>query len=210
MRTNQLLFIGGLLGLAIHLSACASIVSGSHEEVTFNSNPDDAIVRVNGRTIGKTPITSSLKKKADQTLVFEKEGYKPLTMQLETHMDPWFWGNIVLGGLIGSTTDGLSGAVHEYSPNQYMVTLQPVGTGPLETNTAISTRQISKDYIVANYKQIIEDLQKGSGEYLTSLLSLLNVPSDQQDSATKRIRALSEAYPNVIEFSDHVIDAFGG
>ncbi len=210
MRTNKVLFGIGLLGIAMHVSACASIVTGSHQEVTFNSNPDDAIVHLNGRVLGKTPITTSLKKKPGQTLVFDKEGYQPLTMELETRMNSWFWGNIVLGGVIGSTTDGLSGAVNEYSPSQYMVTLQPAGASSLETNTAISARQKRKDYVVRNYDQIVIDLAKGTGEYLSSLLSLLNVPADQRNSITKRIRAMSEAYPDIIEFSDHVIDEFGG
>ena len=214
MRKNKSLSFASFFGLALHLSACASIVTGSRQEVTFNSNPDEATVRVNGRTMGKTPITTSLKKESGQTLVFEKEGYKLLTMQLETHLNPWFWGNIVFGGLIGSTTDGLSGAVYEYSPNQYMVTLQPTGTGSLETHTALSDRQKMKDYIVKNYDGIIKDLEKGPaaqpGEYLTSLLSVLKVSTSQEYSAIKRIRALSEAYPDIMEFADHVSEAFGG
>ena len=160
-------------------------------------------------------------------LVFEKEGYKPLTMQLETHLNSWFWGNIVIGGFIGSTTDALSGAVYEYSPNQYMVTLQPArtgsletptapsdGTSSLETHTALSDSQKRKDYIVKNYDGILKDLQKGPlaqpGEYLTSLLSVLKVSANQEYSVIKRIQALSEAYPGIIEFADHVIEAFGG
>jgi len=172
-------------------------------------------------------MTASLKKETGQNLVFEKEGYKPLTMHLETHLNPWFWGNIVIGGFLGSTTDGLSGAVYEYSPSQYMVTLQPAGTGSvetpstpsagtgsLETHTALSDRQKMKDYIVKNYEGIVKDLQKGpvaqAGEYLTSLFSLFNISANQEYGATKRIRALSEAYPDIIEFADHVIEAFGG
>ena len=40
-------------------------------------------------------------------------------------MNPWFFGNIVIGGLLGSTTDGVSGAINEFSPDQYFVTLSP-------------------------------------------------------------------------------------
>jgi hypothetical protein len=142
-------------------------------------------------------------------------------------MNPWFWGNIVLGGFVGSTTDGLSGAVYEYSPNQYMVTLQPArtgsletptapsdGTSSLETHTALSDSQKRKDYIVRNYESLIKDLQNGPvaqpGEYLASLLSLLNVKASQQYDAIKRISALSVAYPDIVEFADHVVEAFGG
>jgi len=208
MTKNKFLSYVSLFVPAIIFSACASIVTGAHQEVTFNSNPDGAAVTVNGRVMGKTPITTSMKKESGQSMVFEKEDYKPLTMQLETHLNPWFWGNIVLGGLIGSTIDGLSGAVYEYSPSQYMVTLQPAGTGSLETHTAISDSQKRKEYIVTNYKDIVTDLQKGAGEHLSSLLSLLNVSANQADDVIKRIRGLSEAYPNIPEFADHVIETF--
>src|SRR5437879_2243237 len=133
--------------LALGATGCASIVSGRHQEMSFVSNPDGATVSISGRTIGKTPITTTLTKQSGQTLIFSKDGYKPLSMSLETRMDGWFWGNIVLGGPIGSTIDGLSGAVHEYSPSQYMVTLQPEGTSQLESKTSLSERQKAKEFI---------------------------------------------------------------
>ena len=76
-------------------------------------------VTVIGRVIGKTPITLQLDKKKDQSVSFTLEGYKTQTRNLETSIDGFFWGNIVLGGFIGSTTDAITGGMHEYSPNQY-------------------------------------------------------------------------------------------
>lgn len=129
-------------------------------------------------------------------------------MRLDTTLDPWFWGNIVLGGFIGSTTDGLSGAVNQYSPAQFMVTLQPSGSTAFEGKTSLTENQKAKDFIVVGYREIIGDLQKGQGQYLTSLLGLLKVPAEGTDQAIKRIRALSEAYPSIPEFADHVIEAY--
>lgn len=107
-----------LIGLLICLLAsCATIVSGKYQTVTFNSEPQGAKVIVNGRTLGTTPLTLPLEKASNQTLSFEKEGYNTVTLPLTTTLNGWFWGNIVLGGLLGSTTDGLTGAVHEYSPS---------------------------------------------------------------------------------------------
>lgn len=196
-----------ILGAGI-LGGCASIIDGSHQEVSFNSNPDGATVNIDGRIIGKTPTTVSLKKKAGQSLIFSKDGYKPLTMQLETRMDSWFWGNIVLGGFIGSTTDGISGAINEYSPSQYMVTLQQEGTGPLESNTATDAKQKAKEYIVLTYKNILSDISHGGGQYLTSLFELLKIPKEGQTEATKKIHALSDAYSNIPEFADRVIELY--
>jgi hypothetical protein len=208
MNTRSIVKGLSLVVAAALVGGCASLVSGGSQEVTFNSTPDSATVTVNGRVIGKTPITTSLKKKSGQSLVFSKDGYKPITMQLETRMNGWFWGNIVLGGFIGSTTDGLSGAVNEYSPSQYMVTLQTEGSGPMETKTAIDSHQKAKEYIVIAYKSIQSDLSKGEGQYLTSLFELLKIQKADQAEAIKKLKGLSEVYTNIPEFADRAVDLY--
>ena len=87
-------------------------MDGTSQEMTFQSSPEEVTVTVSGRVIGKTPITSRLDKKSGRSVVFSKDGYRPVTMELTTTLDPWFWGNIVLGGFIGSTTDGFNGAAN--------------------------------------------------------------------------------------------------
>lgn len=187
------------------LGGCASIITGTNQEVTFHSTPEEATVSVGGKTLGKTPLTTSLKKRSGQSLVFEKEGYKTITLQLETRMNGWFWGNIIFGGLVGSTTDNLSGAVNEYSPNQYMVTLESAGTGTLDGKTSGSKSQAVRGYIVSGYNDIRSELSKGSGPYVTTLLKMLDVPESEKDAAVKKIKALSEVYTIIPEFADHVI-----
>ncbi len=192
--------------VSLMVSGCASIMTGTTQQLTFNSNPDGATVTVGGRVIGKTPVTTSLKKSSGQPLSFSKEGYKPLSMSLESRINGWFWGNIVIGGLVGSTTDGLSGAVNEYSPSQYMVTLQPANASQLESHTSLSNRQQIKEFVVSSYREIIDDTRKGHGQYLSSLLQLLHVKSDQEDQSIKKIKGLSEVFADIPEFADHVAD----
>ncbi len=196
-----LLFIGLLAG-------CATIVSGTSQELSFISSPEGATVTVNGKVLGKAPLTVSLKKEAGQSLTFEKEGYKPLTMRLDTRINSWFWGNIVIGGLLGSTTDGISGGVYEYSPAQYMVTLDPIGTSHLEGPIAKSEAQKAKEFIVIGYANILNNLRAGQGPYLSSLLTMLKIRQENRDEATKKIRALSEAYTEIPEFADHVVNLY--
>ena len=98
------------VAICICLGGCASIISGKSQEVSFDSQPDGVTVDVNGKVLGKTPFTVTIARKSDQSITFTKDGYKPTTMRLETSINGWFWGNIVIGGLLGSTTDGLSGA----------------------------------------------------------------------------------------------------
>ena len=209
MRTRLALPIQIVLALPLLLmTGCASIISGRYQQVTFQSNPDGALITVNGRELGKTPMTTPLKRRAAQPLTFSKEGYKDVSMEMDSGLNPWFWGNIVIGGVWGSTTDGLTGAAHKYAPSQYMVTLIPLGTPPLADQTALSEKQEAKQFIVVGYKGIVEDAARGDGAYLTSLLHMLKVPAEQKSDAAKKILALSKEFPDIPEFANRVIDAY--
>lgn len=198
-----------LLFALVALAGCASIVSGRTQEVSFTSNPEGATVTVNGRIIGKTPLTANLQKEKGQSLVFSKDGHKTLSMQLETSINGWFWGNIVLGGLIGSTTDGVTGAVYKYAPSQYMVTLEPDGTNRMDGKPARNDQEKAKEYIVVAYKSLIEELaQNNKGEYVRSLLNILRIPEGQQADAISKIRALSEVYKDIPIFADRVVEMY--
>lgn len=193
----------------VALAGCASIISGRTQEVSFASNPEGVTVTVNGRILGKTPLTVNLQKKSEQSLVFSKDGYKTLSMELETSINGWFWGNIVLGGLIGSTTDGITGSIYKYAPSQYMVTLEPDGTNKMDGKPALSDQQKAKEYIVVAYKSLIEELTKNEkGEYVRSLLNILKIPEAQQADAITKIRALSEVYKDIPVFADRVVEMF--
>ena len=202
MRTiamwSCLMFLFALVG-------CASIMHGTSQEITFQSSPEDVTVTVNGRVIGKTPITSRLDKESGQAVVFSKDGYKPVTMELATTLDPWFWGNIVLGGFIGSTTDGINGSVHQYSPSQYFVTLTPQGISSVENATLKSQREKAKEFIVGHYTNLLASLSQGGGEDFSALMGLLNVSKEKEADALRKIRALYEVYTDAPAFADQVV-----
>lgn len=60
---------------------------------------------------------------------FEKEGYKPVEVQVTNQMAGGggvaMAGNILLGGLIGAAVDAGMGATRELVPNPVRVTLEP-------------------------------------------------------------------------------------
>lgn len=188
------------------VTGCASIMSGTTQTVSFQSSPEGATVTVNGRIIGKTPISTALKKEKGQTLIFSLDGHKPVTLQLTTSLDPWFWGNIVLGGFIGSTTDGLNGAVNHYTPSQYYVTLTPDAKGSDDKTSRTRDHQI-RDYVVFRHSAILRDLTIGSrqSEGFTSLTRLLDIPAAQHDSAWSEIAALARQTEDPVQFADAMI-----
>jgi hypothetical protein len=120
-----------LLGLSVValLSGCSSIINGRVQTVTINSNVKDAEILVNGAVVGRTPFTGLLKRGSGTTVTVQKEGYESKTATLVTSVEPWFWGNIVLGGLLGSTTDAANGNMYKYSPATIEIDLEPVAGG---------------------------------------------------------------------------------
>lgn len=188
------------------LSGCASIVSGQKQQLTFNSEPSGANVAINSVVVGQTPITLMVDRKQDHSVAFQKEGYKPETLALSTTLNGWFWGNIVFGGFLGSTTDAASGAMHEYAPDHYFVTLVPASA--TSSINPLSDRAKANDFIVMNYARVIDDLSKGDGQYLSSLFALLRVPKDGEADAKKKIQALATVYTIIPEFADQVVSYF--
>ncbi len=114
-----------LLGVLLTvLSSCATIVDGKTQSVTFQSSPAGAEVLINGTIIGITPFTVTLDRADGTQLTVRKDGYETVSMELNTALNPTFWGNIIIGGVFGSTTDAASGASREYVPGIHMINLR--------------------------------------------------------------------------------------
>jgi PEGA domain len=203
-------------GLAfIFLTGCASIISGRHQAVTFTSNPDDAVVTIDGRQIGKTPITAQLERKGGaQVVTISKDGYKTATFQLHSTVNGWFFGNLIIGGLLGSSTDSSTGAINAYSQDMFNFSLTPIGDSMMPQKTEIKT------YVIANYKNLIEELNIRPSEvdpkahqttvvetpkpYLKALFALMKVKQDQEEYFTQAIKKLADANQDIVVFADQV------
>ncbi|MDX9740275.1 MAG: PEGA domain-containing protein [Gammaproteobacteria bacterium] len=194
-----------LMAVASIVGGCATIFTGSTQEVSLQSNPSGATVMIDGRIMGETPLTARIDKTTNRTLIVEKEGYKTFTTRMDTRMNPLFWGNIVIGGFLGSTTDAASGAVHEYSPSQFMISLERDDQG-FEAVVVQDARRKAKDFIVVGYSSLVEDLHRGEGPHLASLLAMLSVPEDSRGDVVRKMKALSDVYTEIPVFADHVID----
>ncbi|TKB45601.1 PEGA domain-containing protein [Thalassotalea mangrovi] len=106
------------------LSGCASIVDGSTQQVTIQSTPAGAEVLINGVSQGVTPLTIDVKRADNTSLTVRKEGYTDQTITMTTKLNSTFWGNVIIGGLPGSTTDAATGASIEYAPGVHYFNLE--------------------------------------------------------------------------------------
>ena len=118
------------------LSGCASIVSGTHQEIKVASEPNGATVAtgwetekdgkkiMNGRAVaGVTPLTVSIARK-DGMIEVSKEGYITQIIELKRGFNYWFWGNVALTSPLSSSIDTSTGAINEFKPGEYMISLQ--------------------------------------------------------------------------------------
>lgn len=105
-------------------AGCASIVDGPNQMITIQSLPVGAKVTVDGVDVGVTPLTTNIKRKEGTRITVKLDGYKDVSIDMVTKMNSTFWGNILIGGLPGSTTDAATGAIKEYAPNSYSFTLE--------------------------------------------------------------------------------------
>lgn len=103
--------------------SCASIVSRSIYPVLINTEPSGADVRIrnkDGAEIfrGTSPATVDLRAGAGYfsreayIVTITKEGYKDRILPINCVIDGWYFGNILIGGLIGFLiVDPLTGAM---------------------------------------------------------------------------------------------------
>lgn len=121
--TKRILIGATSVVATILFSGCSTIINGKTQALTITSEPIAAKVSINGNQICETPCTQQINRGKDTLVMIEKEGYKSQTINPSTNMEGWFWGNIILGGVVGSTTDISTGSAYQYNPNTYHVNL---------------------------------------------------------------------------------------
>lgn len=136
--------------LAVMSTACSSIISKTDYPVAINSQPDGAQFLVSNRDgqrvqSGTTPATVTLKSSAgyfrgeSYTVELSKDGYTDRIYTLSSSIDGWYWGNILLGGVIGMLiVDPATGAMYNL-PNRVDISLSPAVAGAEQDSLTIAT-----------------------------------------------------------------------
>lgn len=126
MVPRGILTVGVVLLMAAVASGCATIFTGTTNQVSINSDPPGAEVIVNGR-MGVTPLTLDLPKGKTYTVTFSKPGYYQRTAVIGTKFQALFLGNLICTGLIGMIIDIATGAWMDLDPRTINVKLEPKG-----------------------------------------------------------------------------------
>jgi hypothetical protein len=107
-----------LILTALLTSNCATIISGSKQNIKFNSNPTNATIFIDEVQVGKTPYETKLERKREYEVKIQLDGYKTYETKLTKKFNAWYLGNIVFGGLIGLIIDPITGAIYNLTPDQ--------------------------------------------------------------------------------------------
>lgn len=119
------------LALSTLLSGCASIFNSGNRNITINSVPPGAKATVTKAgsqevvSVGTTPTTVSLQPRAgyfkgqSYLVKLELPGHQTSEITLKPTVTGWYFGNLLLGGLIGMLiVDPATGAMWNLSPDK--------------------------------------------------------------------------------------------
>lgn len=125
-----------VIGAALALGACSTIVEGTSQEIMVNTNPSGASCALNRQGaeiahIPATPASTTIKKtKHDITIVCAKAGFENASYFNKSDVAGATLGNIILGGGIGWIVDSASGSDNKYT-SPVNITLVPVMPVPV-------------------------------------------------------------------------------
>jgi hypothetical protein len=141
-------------------TSCASIVSSSSWPLTVKSNPAGASVQITNRSgftvfTGQTPATVLLRSGAgffsseSYKLKLTLDGYAEKTIPVNCNLNGWYFGNILIGGLIGMLiVDPATGAMYRLETSYVE-----------ETLTANTLTKKEKELKIMNIKDISQDMR---------------------------------------------------
>jgi hypothetical protein len=119
------LSISLLIGAALSVTSCATIITGTKDKISFTSTPEGAKVMHKGVEKCTTPCTAEISRSlSKQTVTFEKEGFSNNEVKLTKTFNAVSLVNILLGGAIGIGIDAATGSLTKYSPKEYKVELE--------------------------------------------------------------------------------------
>ncbi len=119
MKYTKFLLRTSLMSILIIMTSCATIMTGSKQDIIIKSSPSGAVVTINNINSGITPITTRLSKKTKTQLVkIELDGYKPYEINITREFNAWYLGNIIFGQIVGLIIDAADGAMYKLTPTQ--------------------------------------------------------------------------------------------
>ncbi|MBM3328166.1 MAG: PEGA domain-containing protein [Calditrichaeota bacterium] len=110
------------------LFGCATILTGTSQNVNISSAPAKARVTIDTRYMGETPVVAELKKGENHTILVEMEGYETAAIAVSKSVNGWWIvGDVVLMSYLfwlGLGIDFATGAIYKLTPDNIDVNLR--------------------------------------------------------------------------------------
>lgn len=120
--------------VALAFSACTTITNASkgqitEQEVQINTSTGEKVVATVGVLKVSIPDKVRINRSSGATITVlssDNPGFQnsELVIPGKESFNPWFLGNITIGGTLGSTTDGITGSMWSYSQESYTVLIR--------------------------------------------------------------------------------------
>ncbi len=117
------------LGCALLMTGCASVLGSKQADFSFNSNPQQAEVLVDGNPMGETPLKVKLSNTKAHAVTFKKEGFQDVSCQLEKGTGAGWVIFDVLTGLVPVVIDAATGNWTQTKAHECTQTLRSVEGG---------------------------------------------------------------------------------
>ena len=130
MTFKRVLCLLMCLFLCVGVNGCATIISGSQQDINIASTPEDVKFTIEQLAVtgpipfseGKTPHVASLSRKNSYLLTLSKTGYESVEIPIEYgRTNGWAYVNFItfpLGTVIGLMIDSSTGAIAILEPEE--------------------------------------------------------------------------------------------
>jgi len=134
------------LTAAVSLSACATIIKGSDQEIAFDTGAvEGATCAVTGGSefeVNETVVTPGVltlpRSKKALEVNCSKPGMGSGMKSVKGEIEPWVFGNIIFGGVLGAGVDAYTGSVHKYPSTISVDLTRPGMSSPSVTGRPVS------------------------------------------------------------------------
>lgn len=132
-------------------AGCATIFNGSNKPVSIQTNPVGAEFTITNRdghviSSGHTPQQVTLNngsgyfKKGIYKIKVSKAGYEDASADLTPSLTGWYWGNILLGGLLGMViVDPATGSMYKL-PDETLIPMRKLEGSDIASTDSIESR----------------------------------------------------------------------
>lgn len=145
----RLASVAFIVTLSAFASGCATVTQGSKQIVNLHTDPPGATCDVarEARAITSLAATPGLVQVGREwgaiDISCRKQGHQSAELRVESTVEAWTMGNILLGGIIGFAVDAASGAMRQY-PESVTLTLVPEDFASLEERDRYARERLAQ------------------------------------------------------------------